>query len=114
MLGQDCKNNAWAGFLLAVNSYRKSDLLALSPFQKSIVIFTNGADNSLAWSRRNNIGAKPMPPYPKPQSQAQRAAMHAAAQGKSTLDIPKKVGAEFAKGDKPGKLPQHKPPPKRK
>jgi hypothetical protein len=48
-----------------------------------------------------------MPPYPKPKSQAQRAAMHAAAQGHSTIGIPKKVGSEFVKGDKPGKLPQH-------
>jgi hypothetical protein len=54
-----------------------------------------------------------MPPYPKPVSQAQRGAMYSAAQGKSTLDIPKKVGAEFVKGDKPGKLPEykHKEPP---
>ena len=47
-----------------------------------------------------------MPPYPKPQSQRQRAAMYAAAQGKSTLDIPKKVGKEFVKGDTGGKLPK--------
>ena len=53
-----------------------------------------------------------MPPYPKPQSQAQRAAMHAAAEGKSTLGIPKKVGQEFVKGDPGGKLPAYKPPPK--
>jgi hypothetical protein len=32
--------------------------------------------------------------------------MHAAAQGKSTLGIPRKVGQEFSKGDKPGKLPR--------
>lgn len=49
-----------------------------------------------------------MPPYPKPKSQAQRAAMYEAMAGKSTLGIPKKVGAEFVKGDKPGKLPKHK------
>jgi len=47
-----------------------------------------------------------MPPWPKPKSQAQRAAMHAAAAGKSTLGIPKKVGEEFTKGDKGGKLPE--------
>jgi len=46
-----------------------------------------------------------MPPYPKPVSQAERAAMHAAARGHSTIGIPKKVGAEFVKGDQPGKLP---------
>jgi hypothetical protein len=51
-----------------------------------------------------------MPPFPKPQSQAQRGAMYSAAQGKSTLGIPKKVGAEFVKGDKPGKLPEYKQP----
>ncbi len=39
-----------------------------------------------------------MPPYPKPKSQAQNAAMHAAAEGRSTIGIPKKVGQEFAKG----------------
>lgn len=49
-----------------------------------------------------------MPPYPKPVSQAQRGAMYSAAAGKSTLDIPKKVGAEFVKGDQPGKLPEYK------
>jgi hypothetical protein len=49
-----------------------------------------------------------MPPYPKPASQAQRGAMQAAAQGKSTLGIPKKVGKEFAKGDTGGKLPKRK------
>jgi hypothetical protein len=51
-----------------------------------------------------------MPPYPKPVSQAQNAAMHAAASGKSTIGIPKKVGKEFAKGAKKTsvkKLPQH-------
>ena len=41
-------------------------------------------------------------------SQAQRAAMHAAAKGKSTLGIPAKVGKEVVKSDKGGKLPQHK------
>lgn len=40
-----------------------------------------------------------------PVSQKQRAAMHAAAEGKSTLGIPKKVGKEFVAADKPGKLP---------
>jgi hypothetical protein len=49
-----------------------------------------------------------MPPWPKPKSKAQRGAMYAAAEGKSTLGIPKKVGKEFVKGDKPGKLPARK------
>ena len=31
--------------------------------------------------------------------------MHAAAKGKSTIGIPKKVGKEFVKSDKGGKLP---------
>ena len=31
------------------------------------------------------------------QSKAQQRAMYAAAEGKSTLDIPKKVGKEFVK-----------------
>lgn len=38
-------------------------------------------------------------------SEAQRRAMYAAKAGKSTLGIPKKVGAEFIKADKGGKLP---------
>jgi hypothetical protein len=33
--------------------------------------------------------------------------MFAAAEGKSTLGIPKKVGKEFAKADKGGHLPAH-------
>ena len=40
-----------------------------------------------------------------PVSQAQRAAMYAAKAGKSTLGIPKKVGAEFVAADEGGKLP---------
>jgi hypothetical protein len=40
------------------------------------------------------------------KSQAQRKAMHAAAQGKSTLGIPKKVAKEFVAEDKGGKLPK--------
>ena len=45
-----------------------------------------------------------------PVSQAQRAAMHAAAAGKSTIGIPKKVGEEFVAADKGGKLPAKKKP----
>jgi hypothetical protein len=40
-----------------------------------------------------------------PVSQAQRAAMHAAAAGNSTIGIPKSVGKEFANADPGGKLP---------
>jgi hypothetical protein len=40
------------------------------------------------------------------KSQAQRGAMYAAAAGKSSLGIPKKVGKEFAASDKGGKLPK--------
>lgn len=43
-----------------------------------------------------------------PVSQAQRAAMHAAAEGKSTVGIPKKVGQEFDAADPGGELPEHK------
>jgi hypothetical protein len=42
-------------------------------------------------------------------SQAQNAAMHAAAEGKSTLGIPNSVGKEFVSADhgrKVGKLPK--------
>jgi hypothetical protein len=49
-----------------------------------------------------------------PVSQAQRGAMYAAAAGKSTLGIPKKVGAEFVAADQPGKLPAHKANPNKK
>ncbi len=44
-----------------------------------------------------------------PRSEAQRRAMGAAAGGKSSLGIPKKVGKEFIKADKGGKLPSRKP-----
>jgi hypothetical protein len=36
--------------------------------------------------------------------------MHAAAAGKSTIGIPAKIGREFSKADKGGKLPAHKKP----
>lgn len=41
-----------------------------------------------------------------PRSEAQRKAMYSAKEGKSTLGIPKKVGAEFVQADKGGKLPE--------
>jgi len=44
-----------------------------------------------------------------PVSEAQRRAMRAAAAGKSTLGIPKKVGREFSQADKGGKLPKRTP-----
>jgi len=44
-----------------------------------------------------------------PVSQAQRGAMFAAAAGKSTLGIPKKVGKEFVAADPGGKLPSVAP-----
>lgn len=40
-------------------------------------------------------------------SKAQFKAMHAAAEGKSTIGIPKKVGAEFVKGQSPKGLPRY-------
>ena len=43
------------------------------------------------------------------RSEAQRRAMQAAKAGKSTLGIPKKVGAEFIKADANRKQGQHKP-----
>lgn len=43
-----------------------------------------------------------------PVSEAQRKAMYAAKEGKSTLGIPEKVGAEFVAADKGGKLPEKK------
>ena len=43
-----------------------------------------------------------------PRSEVQRRAMHAAAAGKSTIGIPAKVGREYAKTDKGGKLPARK------
>ena len=41
-----------------------------------------------------------------PRSEKQRAAMAVAAQGKSNIGIPKKVGKEFMAADKGGKLPK--------
>lgn len=44
------------------------------------------------------------------KSKAQAAAMHAAASGKSTIGIPKKVARKFVEeghGQKVGKLPEH-------
>jgi hypothetical protein len=41
-----------------------------------------------------------------PVSQQQRKAMHAAASGNSTLDIPKQVGKEFVAADMGRKLPK--------
>ena len=41
-----------------------------------------------------------------PVSQAQRKAMFAAAAGKSTLGISKKVGEDFSKSDKGGSYPR--------
>jgi hypothetical protein len=44
------------------------------------------------------------------QSKAQSAAMHSAAEGKSTLGIPKSVGKKFVSeshGQKVRKLPKH-------
>jgi hypothetical protein len=43
-----------------------------------------------------------------PVSQAQRGAMHAAAQGNSNIGIPQSVGREFANADPGGKLPEKK------
>lgn len=45
-----------------------------------------------------------------PVSQAQRAAMRAAAAGHSTLGIPKSVGQDFSAADPGGKLPAHAGP----
>ncbi len=50
-------------------------------------------------------------------SKAQNAAMHAAAEGRSTLGIPKKVGADFVAarhGMNVKKLPARKGKPKRR
>jgi hypothetical protein len=47
-------------------------------------------------------------------SEAQRKAMYAASEGRSTLGIPKAVGKEFvAAGPASARLPQHKAPPKK-
>lgn len=47
-------------------------------------------------------------------SEAQRKAMGAAKSGHSTLGIPRKVGKEFIKADRGGKLPARKTKSKRK
>jgi hypothetical protein len=40
-------------------------------------------------------------------SQAQRGAMHAAAEGRSTIGIPKSVGKRFVAHDQGGHLPAY-------
>ena len=47
-------------------------------------------------------------------SEKQRRAMYAAAEGKSNIGIPKKVGKEFILADIGRKLPQSKQTPKTK
>jgi hypothetical protein len=42
------------------------------------------------------------------KSEVQRRAMAAAAHGKSTIGIPRRVGARFMRHDKGGKLPKRK------
>ena len=42
-------------------------------------------------------------------SEAERRAMYAAAAGKSTLGIPKKVGKDFVAATPAGKLPKRAP-----
>ena len=42
------------------------------------------------------------------KSEAERGAMYAAAAGKSTLGIPKKVGKQMVADDKPGAFPKRK------
>jgi hypothetical protein len=44
-----------------------------------------------------------------PVSENQRKAMYAAAEGKSTIGIPKSVGREYTKADHGGKLPKSAP-----
>ena len=44
-----------------------------------------------------------------PRSEAQRRAMKYAAEGKSTIGIPKKVGSEYSASDKGGELPKRVP-----
>jgi hypothetical protein len=43
-----------------------------------------------------------------PVSQSQRQAMYAAAEGKSDIGIPEKVGKEFTAADKGGELPERR------
>ena len=49
-----------------------------------------------------------------PKSEAQRRAMRAAAAGNSKIGIPKKVGREYSKADKGGKLPNRRSAGKRR
>jgi len=44
-----------------------------------------------------------------PKSESQRRAMKYAAEGKSTLKIPAKVGKEYSASDKGGALPKKVP-----
>lgn len=76
---------------------------------------TAGMGNSMASTKVNDLGKDDMSMgqdlSKPPVSQKQRAAMGAAANGKSTLHIPKSVGKEFIAADKGGKLPAKKAEP---
>ncbi len=63
----------------------------------------------MKYNSRGQWSMEKMEPLSKPPvSEAQRKAMHAAAKGKSNLDIPKSVGKDFAESDPGGKLPEKK------
>ena len=55
-----------------------------------------------------SVTCTPEPLVKPPVSEAQRAAMGAAASGHSTLGIPKDVGQDYIESDKGGKLPAKK------
>jgi hypothetical protein len=83
---------------------------------KAVLIGKSGDDCYTVSAKKNELGKweygvdhKKAEVLSKPPvSEAQRAAMHAAAAGKSTIGIPKSVGKEFSDADKGGKLPAHK------
>lgn len=53
----------------------------------------NAFPKNMSWPSKDGMATDP------PTSEAQRKAMHAAAEGRSTLGIPKKVGKEFVGKD---------------
>jgi hypothetical protein len=69
--------------------------------------FTPPGQTDVAQPGQTPVGQPGMATDP-PVSEAQRGAMHAAAQGQGNLGIPASVGKEFANADPGGKLPEKK------
>jgi hypothetical protein len=81
-----------------------SSRLAPRQRNKTVAETATGPNNALVEYRGKATREMPS------KSQSQSRAMHAAEEGRSTIGIPKKVGAEFVKADhgrKIKRLPKH-------